>query len=149
MPQRIDDSDLGDDEVLWRRILDQPMLWFTKTDDGTLVASSAAFKDALNEVSVNVASQTTLADVLNDNDHHGVVSLEVKIPRELGQIVAKTLELDDPTDPSHRVICPPEGRSRKHRLRDAKAMALAARWEVFPASERAGFADRDSAADNK
>lgn len=136
MAERIDDVSLGDDELLWRRIIDRPNEWFTIADDGTLVASSAAFKDSTNEVSVNVASQTTVKDVLGSYEDQGLVSITVELPRSLGHIVAKTLEPDDPDDPSHRVICPPSAIKNKQRMRDARLMARSSIWIIYPKSLR-------------
>ena len=132
---RSDDPNLANDAVLLRRVLDKPAEWFTHVD-GVLRVSSAAFRDSINEVSVNVASETTIEDVLKGNEDNGVVSITTGVPRELKHIVSKTLDPGDPEDPSHRVICPlPEVTSSQIR-KMAKSMAIAASWMMLPQSER-------------
>jgi len=135
MTVRTDDVSLSDDDVLLRRILDQPSLWFTHVE-GNLVASSAAFKDSLNEVSVNVAFETSVETVMNGRTTDGLVSVTVGIPRSLDHIVAKTSDPGDPEDSSHRVICPPLGLPTKRRMAAARRMARASKWIIFPLSER-------------
>lgn len=133
---REDDTNLKDDDILWRRILDYPNQWFT-FKDGVLRASSAAFKDGYdNETSVNVASMTTVEQVLKGRDQDGLVSVPVGLPRSLKHIVAKTLDPGDPTEPSHRVICPPPGLVGKRRGAAARTIARAAAWIVLPRSQR-------------
>lgn len=136
MPERTDDEDLGNDEILLRRVLDRPNEWFTQADDGTVITSSAAFKDSTLEVSVNVASQTNQTKILGEFSNDGLVSLLAGVPRSLDHIVSKTLEPNDPDDPSHRVICPPPERGKKHRLRDAKTMAISSTFLILPKSVR-------------
>jgi len=136
MANRVDDTSVGDQELLWRRILDRPMEWWTEREDGSIRPSSAAFKDSANEVSVNVASQTTQSAILKDYEPNGLVSIPASLPRSLDHIVAATNEPDDPDDPSHRVICPSEHLGRKGRMKAAKAMAMQASWLVLPQSRR-------------
>lgn len=141
MANRVDDVSLGDRELLWRRILDRPMEWFTEEEDGTLRPSSAAFKDSTNEVSVNVASQTSLDAVMDGYGDQGLVSIPAGLPRSLNHIVAATVERDDPDDPSHRVICPPENLGKKQRMKAAKEMAKQATWVIHPHSCRTPSSD--------
>lgn len=140
---RIDDPDIPNDALLLRRVLDKPAEWYYKTDDGELKVSSAAFRDSLNEVSVNVAVETTVENVLDGREEDGLVCITAGVPRERNHIISKTTESDDPDDPSHRVICPNNGVSSGQIRKAAKAMSMAATWLVFPSSER------DSATNHK
>lgn len=133
--RRTDDPTVTDDNLLLRRVLDKPVEWFVEEGDSIRV-SSAAFRDSLNELSVNVATETTTAEVLEGREFDGLVEFPARIPRENNHIISKTLEPDDPPEPSHRVVCPHAGLSKSQIKKTAKAMALAAVWVVLPKSER-------------
>lgn len=133
MPPRFDDESIADSDILWRRICDIPQ-WIKKVDDGQIKPSSAAFlDDYTNEVSVNVALLTTQENVMKDYPEMGLVSIEAGVPRSTGHIIATTPENPDP---SHRVICPPEGISKNKRKTLAKITAKNAKWIIYPKSYR-------------
>lgn len=132
---RFDDADLAGDALLLRRVLDKPVEWF-RVVDGVLQVSSAAFRDSLDELSVNVEAETTHEAVLENRPDDGLVSIITQLPRDLDHIVAKTLEADDPEDPSHRVICPNAHLSGNQVKKAAKTMSRAAVWITAPGSQR-------------
>lgn len=136
MHNRTDDLTISDQDLLLRRILDQPAIWFKIAEDGSIRPSSAAFKDSYtNEVSVHVQSLTTEEAVLaQGKPGDGLVSIPARVPRSLNHIVAATVEADDPEDPSHRVICAPAELGKGARTRAARVMASEAVWIVFPES---------------
>lgn len=124
---------IDDDDLLWRRIVNVPQ-WIKELPDGSYRVSSAAFKDGYTgQVSVHLAKLTTQKKALADHPEKGLVEILVGLPRSLGHSV-----IYDPTDDdaSHCVICPPENQTEKTRNRDARKMAEAARWLVYPLSIR-------------
>lgn len=134
MLPRTDDTDLDDDELLYRRIWDKPDWINAKAvADGTLKPSAVAFLDRHNEVSVSVASMTTVEKVLEGFPAFGLVSIKVGVPRSLDHIVAITPEEEDP---AHRVICPSPDYSKGKRKEAARRMADAVNWIVPPSSYR-------------
>ncbi|SRR6266498_280271 len=133
MTQDVDHPTVKDDDQLWRRIPDLPQM-IKKLPDGTCRPSSAAFKDGLDgEVSVHWAKLTTKKKALAEYPEYGLVEIDAGLPRSLGHLVKY-----DPTpeDLSHTVIVPPQSKAPKSRERDAKVMAQAARWLVYPLSKR-------------
>jgi hypothetical protein len=131
MQPRIDDSSIGDEERLWRRIIPQ---WIVQAEDGKLRPSSAAFLDGhTGEVSVHIAALTDEDKALEDRPNDSLVEIKAGLPRSLGHAIVR-----DPTekDPSHALICPPPGRTGKPRKSDARKMAQSAEWIVLkPPSE--------------
>jgi hypothetical protein len=98
MQPRIDDSSIGDEERLWRRIIPR---WII-TEDGKFRPSSTAFlDDYTNEVSVNIAVLTDLDKALEDHPNDSLVEIKAGLPRSLGHAIVR-----DPTekDPSHALI---------------------------------------------
>ena len=134
MSQRSDDHNLTDEALLLRRIWDKPDIWFTNNEEGEPKLSSVAFLDGrTNEVSVNVAAETTEEKVLEGYPDFGLVSVEAGVPRSADHIVAITPEVDDS---SHRVICPPPNSTKGQRKTAARIMAGAARWLLYPKLHR-------------
>lgn len=136
-PTRVDDENLSDDEILWRRILAKPE-WVENNRDGSgsIRPSSIAFLDnRTKEVSVNVASLTTKEEVLAPYPNQGLVSIPAGLPRSHGLIIALTPEVPEP---SHRVICPrpvtQDGPviSGNKRKTVARKLAESAKWLVYP-----------------
>jgi len=134
MAQRIDDINVKDSDELLRRIWNQEQ-WINlkKLKEGDLRPSSVAFLDDLNEVSVNVAAETTPEKVLELYPDFGLVSLKAGVPRSQELIVSLTPE--DP-EPSHRVICLPPEFSGSKRKGLARIMAEASIWIEKPAKYR-------------
>ncbi|HWQ36014.1 MAG TPA: hypothetical protein VNQ79_24440 [Blastocatellia bacterium] len=141
MAHRIDDPSISDDDLLWRRIVNNP-IWWKRDEQGNPVLntqgspclSSAAFLDGYTgEVSVHLARLTSQEKVLLRKPDNGLVEITAAIPRSVNHIV--TL---DPTeeDESHSLICPPESLSKSVRKASAKKMSEAARWLVLPESLR-------------
>ena len=130
---RFDDPDLSDDELLYRRVWNKPD--FAKVlEDGTVIPTSAVFLDNhTNEVSVSVSSMTTREEVLEGFPDFGLLSIEVRVPRTLDHIVAKTPEV---LDPAHRVICPPSGHTKGQRKTAARTMSQQATWIVMPITKK-------------
>ena len=132
MPQRSDDIDIADTELLLRRICDIPQ-WIN-SKDGQIKPSSAAFLDNYtNEVSVSVSSLTTQEKTLEGYPNFGLVSIEAGMPRSHNHIVAKTPEV---SDTSHRVICPPSDLGKGGRKSVARLMANASKWILYPRTHR-------------
>jgi hypothetical protein len=133
MTQDVDPPTINDDDLLWRRIPDVPQ-WITPLPGGGYRVSSAAFKDGGDgQVSVHLAKLTTVEAALADYPDNGLVQICAGLPRSLDHSV-----IYDPTpeDPSHTVIVPPQNKTKKSRLHDAKRMAEEARWLLYPLSVR-------------
>ena len=133
MTERDDLSTINDEDPLWRRIVNVPQ-WIKELPDGSYRVSSAAFKDGrTGEVSVHLAKLTTQGKALAQHPEKGLVEIVVNLPRSLGHSVVY-----DPTDddPSHCLICPPQNQTEKTRNRDARKMAEAVRWLVYPLAIR-------------
>jgi hypothetical protein len=131
---RTDDLEIADNDLLLRRILDKPEWYYI--EDGEPKVSSAAFRDRNNEVSVNVAALTTHEQALQGRPLDGLASIQASTPRGLQHIISRTLEDDDPDDPSHRVICPPSGISKGKIKEAARLMAKGTTWILKPTSIR-------------
>ena len=133
MPQRIDDESIQDNDLLWRRIVNIAD-WVKRASNGSYRVSSAAFIDGIDgEVSVCLAALTFQEGVLLNRPDDGLVEIEAGIPRSLGHAIVR-----DPTpeDPSHALICPSPNKNPSTRKRDARAMAVAAKWLVKPRNIR-------------
>ncbi len=135
MPQRIDDPDLKDEDLLWRRIPDNQQSISRKgLADGEVRPSSAAFIDNYTgEPSVFVVSLKTQESVLEGYPDMGLVTIEAKVPRNLQYIIGLTPEVEDP---AHRVIVPGPTHPGNSRKSDARLMAKAAKWIILPRSCR-------------
>ena len=110
MPLRVDDPTVTDDALLWRRIQNQPG-WVKALPDGSIRPSSVAFLDNYtNEVSVHLAELTKPENALQGRPDDGLTEIMTSCPRSLGHAIVR-----DPTedDPSHALICPPTGTSKK------------------------------------
>lgn len=126
MQPRIDDSSIGDEERLWRRIIPD---WIHRTPDGKFRPSSVAFLDGYTgEVSVHIAAFTNQEKALRGHPNDSLVEIRVGFPRSFGHAI-----VPDPTDedPSHALICPPPQKPNKQRKSDARKMAEQARWVVL------------------
>jgi len=133
MTQDVDPPKINDDDLLWRRIPDIPDM-IKKLPDGTYRVSSAAFKNGVDgQVSVHLARLTTVDAALADHPEKGLVEITAGLPRSLGHKVVYDRE---PEDHSHTLIVPPQNQSNNSRRRDAKLMAEAARWLMYPLSVR-------------
>ena len=97
---RVDDPDLDDETVLWRRVLPD---WITSDDNAGHRPTSITFMDRHTfEVSVSVARLTDSVSVLKDHPADSLVAIKVGDIRRAGGIVGLTPENPDP---AHRVLC--------------------------------------------
>ena len=75
---RVDDEDLGDETLLYRRIIPG---WIIR-EDGEYRPQSIAFVDRrTNEVSVFVADMTTASAIMQDYPDQSLVEFEAALPR--------------------------------------------------------------------
>jgi hypothetical protein len=119
---REDDGDLGDQRLLYRRILPG---WIIR-EDGECRPQSIALIDRLtDEVSVFVADMTTASAVMQDYPDQSLVEFKVGLPRSCGGIVCKTPENPDP---AHRVLRYPSGNKM---LKAAKLIAVNCHWVIL------------------
>jgi hypothetical protein len=116
---RIDDETLGDERILWRRILRH---WIIN-DEGRDRPQSIAFVDRRTfEISVFVADMTDEDSLMSKYPGESLAAIPAGLPRSLGGIVARTPENPDP---AHRVIVyPTQGAMRKA----SKILAEHAEW---------------------
>jgi hypothetical protein len=101
---RQNDPKISDDVILFRRIPPWPdnVHW---DEQGRPTPSTLNFKDATQELSVNIASETTAEEVLTGHLHFGLVQIGVFQVREAcgpGIIICRCLE-----EPAmgHALIC--------------------------------------------
>lgn len=112
--------------ILWRRLTPD---WIKRAEDGSMIVASAAFLDNIDgNVSVHIASLTSLEDVLRAYPHCQIAAIEAKVAIDRGF----TVERDPlPEDPSHALIKPPpERRSRNVRKQYAREIARSAKLVV-------------------
>lgn len=118
MSARTDDLTIGDDEILWRRVIPG---WI-KHETGSSRPVSVAFMDNLsNELSVFIASETTAEQVLQKFPADSLVAIRMGAFRALNYGIKR--EPEDGND-AHCVILPAP------RRKDAKSFALQAEWVV-------------------
>src|SRR6266849_2328405 len=121
MPERVDDTRIADDEILWRRILPE---WLHQEPDGKVRPMSYAFRDQLSgELSVHMASVMKDPNLaLKGFPNDSLAAIEAGHPRSLGYaIVPDPL----PDDPSHTLICPAPNQN------DARRIAKQSAWVVL------------------
>jgi len=123
MTPRPDDNSINNEEDLWRRILPG---WLHREPTGEVRPSSIAFRDVRSgEVSVHRATLATVDGVLGPYPADSLAAVEAAVPRAHRYTVASDPQ---PEDPSHCVLCSPDGRRNK---KAERAMALAARWVLL------------------
>jgi hypothetical protein len=131
-----DDLTVGDEEILWRRILprDGPQADWYKRENGEWRPTSVAFLDnrsSTHSLSAYVASETDLNQLCRDYPHDNIAGFPSSIPRQYHHTIQR---VPDGGYDSHVEITPPpetwgmEKRQRNRRKSAAKAMALAAQW---------------------
>ena len=118
MPDRVDVPTINDEDLLWRRIVNDP-IWL---DDSGRVSSAAFLDRHTGRVSVHLAKLTTQQAALNGRPNDGLVEIPAGLPRRLEINV-----IYEPTDEdaSHCVMCPVT-KSK------AKQLARSAQWLVKP-----------------
>jgi hypothetical protein len=110
-------------EILWRRLTPD---WIKRAEDGSIIVASAAFLDNIDgNVSVHIASLTSIEDVLRAYPHCHVAAIEAQVVIDRGF----TIKRDPlPDDPSHALIKPPpERRTKSVRKQYAREIARSAR----------------------
>jgi hypothetical protein len=113
------DLQIPAEAFLWRRVHPKQL---KRNPDGSLRASSASFKDSRGELSVHIASLTTLEEILRRRPEMSVAQVTAGKVRSLGYVVIAAPTADDP---SHAVITPPPQRGRGQVDRDATELASA------------------------
>lgn len=121
MSDDIDDLTINDEDMLWRRIKNDPN-WVTEEDGGWRVSSVAFIDRHTGKVSVHLAKRTSQQAALKGLPDEGLVEIPARLPIHLEINV-----IYEPTDAdkSHCVMYPiTKGKARQ--------LALAAEWLVKP-----------------
>src|SRR5689334_4681634 len=86
-------------EILWRRLTPD---WIKRAEDGSIILASAAFLDNIDgNVSVHIASLTTLEEVKKAFPYCEIAALTAQVALDCGF----TIKRDPmPDDPSHALI---------------------------------------------
>jgi hypothetical protein len=127
-PEWVDDPTIKDDEWLWRRI--HPTAVTGDQDTGQRVPQSGAFRDTRGELSVFLASETTLPVVLRGHQNFGVAEFQASAARSADCIIVRD---PLPDNPAHALVCGKRA-SREISIREAKMIKKRSRWVVLPAS---------------
>jgi hypothetical protein len=134
-----DDATIGDEEILWRRILPRVGLhadWY-KNEDGEWRPTSVAFLDnrsPTHSLSAYLASETDLGGLRNDYPDDNIAGFLAGTPRQFDHTIQR---VPDEGYDSHLEITPPrdswgmEKRQRNKRKSAARAMAQAAVWVYY------------------
>lgn len=117
--ERSDDTGIGDNEILWRRF--HPSQMVPDKSTGKLTAPSIVFRD--DEMSVHIASLTSLPLVLAEYPHHGIISITAADARAEGLIVVRD---PMPRDASHALVC----RSDRNKITKTQAKSLKQRSQM-------------------
>jgi hypothetical protein len=125
-PQHVDDESILPTDVLWRRVPDWPNFITPDKASGHYRVTSSAFDDDRDSdpMSVFLADETSIQDVLTGNEGFGIVAFTAGFARGQGQIVFMSPH-DGPR--GHAKVAGPK--STKIR----RAFARAARWVHRPA----------------
>jgi hypothetical protein len=121
---RNDDAEIGDEVVLWRAI---PKRQIETNADGIEAIESWAFRQfPNNELSADVAGETTLEGFTErfPPAHFRTAEFTAGDARACSNIVCRD---PDGGGPSHTLICPVPGKSRKRIYEDARKLARRAR----------------------
>jgi len=119
---RIDAPDISDDTVLWRAIYKG---WVEKNSDGSETIQSWAFRHPTDEISANIARETTLErfyEKFNPSEYR-IAEVTAGAARASANIVCRDPEVGDP---SHVLICPPPGKPKNKKIADARKLAAKA-----------------------
>ena len=117
-----DNREVDSGEILWRRLVDEWII--TNREDGTVKIISAAFIDRIDgNISVHIASLTSIEEVRRAYPHSRIAALEARVAQECGFTVVRDPQ---PDDPSHAILRPPPGRSKKTKISDGRHMAAGA-----------------------
>jgi len=106
VPQRPDDPSISENERLWRRV--HPVQIDLDPQTRQPDVSSGAFSTR-EEVSVAIASQTTLAAFILNYPEHSVIEFTAGAARAAGCTVVRD---PLPDDPAHALVCGPRSRGQ-------------------------------------
>jgi hypothetical protein len=101
VPQRPDDPSISNDERLWRRV--HPSQFKPYSGTGPSEISSAVFSTR-EEVSVAIASETTLEVFVANHLEYSVVEFTAGAARRIGCTVVRD---PLPNDQAHALVCGP------------------------------------------
>jgi hypothetical protein len=120
--ERVDDKTIPDTEGLWRHIHPNPSQIVRDEKLQAWRPSSAAFIDRRGEMSVDLASLTTVERSLAGRPEHSLAEVKAEVFRQRGYAVIRD---PLPDNPAHALVC---GRMSKSHARE---IARAARWVVL------------------
>lgn len=122
--KREDDPTISGDILLWRRIPPWADRVAVDPQTGEPIPSSMNFRDKNDELSVFLASETTLEELLAGHEGFGVVEFTAQTARELlgNEIVIRR----DEAEMGHVLIC---GRMTRAQ---SSALAKRCRWVTKP-----------------
>lgn len=120
--ERVDDKTIPDAEGLWRHIHPNPSQIVPDNKTQEWRPSSAAFIDRRGEMSVDLASLTTVEQALRGRPDHSLAEVTAGFFRQRGYAVVRD---PLPDNPAHALVC---GRMSKSHARE---IARAARWVVL------------------
>ncbi len=106
MPQQPDDPSIDDTERLWRRV--HPTQIDIDTETGNPEISSGVFSTG-EEISVAIASATSIEALLSGYPEHSVVEFEVAAARSARCTVVRN---PLPDDDAHALVCGPKSHGR-------------------------------------
>ncbi len=120
--ERVDDQTIPDTEGLWRHIHPNPSQIVRDEKTQEWRPSSAAFIDRRGEMSVDLASLTTVERALQGKPEHSLAEVTAGVFRQREYaVVCDPL----PDNPAHALVC--GSMSKKH----AREIARAARWVIL------------------
>jgi hypothetical protein len=124
VPGRVDDPNIGPDEILWRRVSPDKILPTTRSD---APPPSNAFRSNAVEISVNRASLCSVEATLQDYPNDSLVAVTAGAVRAAECIVVSDPKIDNP---AHTLIIGkrPDGILTKS---ECKKIANCASWIVF------------------
>jgi hypothetical protein len=122
--QRPDDPSIGDNEQLWRRV--HPAQININSQTGGHHLSSAVFSTR-KEVSVAIASETTLEALLANYPEHSVIEFTVGSARSAGCTVVRD---PLPDDPAHALVCGSRSEGRLNKTQQ-NLLKQASIWILF------------------
>jgi len=124
VPQRADDPSIDDNVLLWRRVHPTQIDLHPETRQPDV--SSGAFSTR-EELSVAIASETTLAAFIANNSEHSVVEFTAGSARSAGCTVVRD---PLPNDPAHALVCGSRSRSQLNKTQQ-ELLKQASRLVLF------------------
>lgn len=124
---RVDDPTIADSAPLWRRI--PPTHIRVDRETGEARASDSAYRT--QQMSVHIASLTSIQTVLAKYPTHRVAEFRAGDARAVGCIVVRD-RLED--DPSHALVCRKDDPAKSLTMRQAREIANRAQWASLRAS---------------